>query len=48
MAPTTYDVHYTVQAAEARDRLDDRQRTAFDKGIALRSDSRRTSSWSTR
>jgi hypothetical protein len=35
MAPTTYDVYYTVQAAEARDRLDDRQRTAFDKGIAL-------------
>lgn len=35
MAPTTYDVYYTVQAAAARDRLDDRQRTAFDKGIAL-------------
>jgi hypothetical protein len=35
MAPTTYDVYYTVQAAEARDRLDDRQRTAFDKGIAV-------------
>ena len=35
MAPTTYDVYYTVQAAEARDRLDDRQRAAFDKGIAL-------------
>jgi hypothetical protein len=27
MAPTTYDVYYTVQAAQARDRLDDRQRT---------------------
>ncbi|GGR99058.1 hypothetical protein GCM10010269_42360 [Streptomyces humidus] len=35
MTPTTCDVFYTVQAAEARDRLDDRQRTAFDKGIAL-------------
>ncbi|MGW2616720.1 hypothetical protein [Streptomyces sp. NPDC001500] len=35
MTPTTYDVYYTVQAAEARDRLDDRQRVAFDKGIAL-------------
>ncbi|MGV9450753.1 type II toxin-antitoxin system RelE family toxin [Streptomyces sp. NPDC003635] len=35
MTPTTYDVYYTVQAAEARDRLDDRQRIAFDKGIAL-------------
>ncbi|MFF3845001.1 type II toxin-antitoxin system RelE/ParE family toxin [Streptomyces sp. NPDC002328] len=35
MAPTTYDVFFTVQAAEARDRLDDRQRSAFDKGIAL-------------
>ncbi|MBX7547413.1 hypothetical protein [Streptomyces sp. NPDC004232] len=35
MAPTTYDVYYTVQASEARDRLDDRQRAAFDKGIAL-------------
>ena len=35
MAPTTYDVYYTVQAAEARDRLEDRQRIAFDKGIAL-------------
>ncbi|WP_329413001.1 hypothetical protein OG802_22225 [Streptomyces sp. NBC_00704] len=35
MTPTTYDVSYTVQAAEARDRLDDRQRMAFDKGIAL-------------
>jgi hypothetical protein len=35
MTPTTYDVYYTVQAAEARDRLDDRQRTSFDKGIAL-------------
>ncbi|MEU0600331.1 hypothetical protein ABZ484_19120 [Streptomyces sp. NPDC006393] len=36
MAPTmTYDVYYTVQAAAARDRLDDAQRIAFDKGIAL-------------
>ncbi|MQY35158.1 hypothetical protein SRB17_31300 [Streptomyces sp. RB17] len=36
MAPTTtYDVYYTVQAAAARDRLDDRQRNAFDKGIAM-------------
>ncbi|GEC10694.1 hypothetical protein SSP24_83490 [Streptomyces spinoverrucosus] len=35
MAPTTYDVYFTVQAAEARDRLDDRQRIAFDKGIAM-------------
>ncbi|MFG3658317.1 type II toxin-antitoxin system RelE/ParE family toxin [Streptomyces sp. NPDC047706] len=35
MSPTTYDVYFTVQAAEARDRLDDRQRGAFDKGIAL-------------
>ncbi|MGJ5753739.1 hypothetical protein FB563_1879 [Streptomyces puniciscabiei] len=32
---TTYDVYYTVQAAQARDRLDDRQRNAFDKGIAM-------------
>jgi hypothetical protein len=35
MAPTTYDIYYTVQAAEARDRLDDRQRNAFDKGMAM-------------
>ncbi|WP_320780367.1 hypothetical protein [Streptomyces sp. CRN 30] len=35
MPPTTYEVYFTVQAAEARDRLDDRQRTAFDKGISL-------------
>lgn len=36
MPPTpTYDVYYTVQAAAARDRLDDEQRVAFDKGIAL-------------
>lgn len=35
MPPTTYDVYFTVQAAEARDRLEDRQRVAFDKGIAL-------------
>ncbi|MBK3627572.1 type II toxin-antitoxin system RelE family toxin [Streptomyces asoensis] len=33
--PSTYDVYYTVQAAAARDRLDDQQRTSFDKGIAL-------------
>ncbi|MFB7506104.1 type II toxin-antitoxin system RelE family toxin [Streptomyces broussonetiae] len=32
---TTYDVYYTVQAAAARDRLDDRQRNAFDKGMAM-------------
>ncbi|MFJ4468814.1 type II toxin-antitoxin system RelE/ParE family toxin [Streptomyces sp. NPDC089424] len=35
MSPTTYDVYFTVQAAEARDRLDDGQRIAFDKGISL-------------
>ncbi|MEV7996289.1 hypothetical protein AB0O67_31680 [Streptomyces sp. NPDC086077] len=35
MSPTTYDVYFTVQAADARDRLEDRQRIAFDKGIAL-------------
>jgi hypothetical protein len=36
MAPiATYDVYYTEQAAAARDRLDDLQRNAFDKGIAL-------------
>ncbi|MFE7934422.1 type II toxin-antitoxin system RelE/ParE family toxin [Streptomyces sp. NPDC057456] len=35
MSPSTYDVSYTVQAAEARDRLDDQQRASFDKGIAL-------------
>ncbi|MEU3611177.1 hypothetical protein ABZ725_02515 [Streptomyces sp. NPDC006872] len=35
MSRATYAVYYTVQAAEARDRLDDRQRTTFDKGIAL-------------
>lgn len=35
MTPTTYDVYYTVQAAAARDRLDDRQRVAFDKGMAM-------------
>ncbi|EST31905.1 hypothetical protein [Streptomyces roseochromogenus] len=36
MAPTTtYDVYYTVQAAAARDRLDDRMRNAFDKGMAM-------------
>lgn len=36
MAPArTYQVYYTEQAADARDRLDDRQRTAFDKGISL-------------
>ncbi|MFJ5529756.1 hypothetical protein [Streptomyces sp. NPDC093261] len=31
----TYQVFYTEQAAAARDRLDDRQRAAFDKGIAV-------------
>ncbi|GGV75094.1 MULTISPECIES: type II toxin-antitoxin system RelE family toxin [Streptomyces] len=36
MAPiATYDVYFTEQAAAARDRLDDQQRPAFDKGIAL-------------
>jgi hypothetical protein len=36
MSPVaTYAVYYTEQAAEARDRLDDAQRTAFDKGISL-------------
>ncbi|MGW1545256.1 hypothetical protein ACWCPM_34535 [Streptomyces sp. NPDC002309] len=35
MPPTTYDVYFTVQAAEARDRLEDRQRIGFDKGISL-------------
>ncbi|WP_327184786.1 hypothetical protein [Streptomyces sp. NBC_01334] len=35
MGPSTYAVYYTVQAAEARDRLDDQQRTSFGKGIAL-------------
>jgi hypothetical protein len=36
MAPQrTYQVFYTEQAATARDRLDDRQRTSFDKGIAV-------------
>ncbi|MEV1066552.1 hypothetical protein [Streptomyces sp. NPDC050263] len=35
MSRAAYEVFCTVQAAEARDRLDDRQRTAFDKGIAL-------------
>ncbi|MGW0819933.1 type II toxin-antitoxin system RelE family toxin [Streptomyces sp. NPDC002845] len=36
MAPiSTYDVYYTVQAAAARDRLDDPLRTAFDKGMAM-------------
>ncbi|MET8955461.1 hypothetical protein [Streptomyces sp. NPDC004533] len=31
----TYQVFYTEQAATVRDRLDDRQRAAFDKGIAV-------------
>ncbi|OII70227.1 hypothetical protein [Streptomyces sp. CC77] len=31
----TYQVYFTEQAASARDRLDDHQRSAFDKGIAL-------------
>ncbi|MEU6220457.1 hypothetical protein ABZ845_23510 [Streptomyces sp. NPDC047022] len=31
----TYQVFYTEQAATARDRLDDQQRNAFDKGIAM-------------
>jgi len=31
----TYQIFYTEQAAIARDRLDDRQRAAFDKGIAV-------------
>ncbi|MEI5602001.1 hypothetical protein WB401_34865 [Streptomyces brasiliscabiei] len=36
MAPArTYQVYYTEQAADARDRLDDQQRAAFDKGISL-------------
>ncbi|MFF4402382.1 type II toxin-antitoxin system RelE/ParE family toxin [Streptomyces sp. NPDC001480] len=36
MAPIAqYDVYYTEQAAAARDRLDDQQRIAFDKGIEL-------------
>ncbi|MEV6672815.1 hypothetical protein [Streptomyces sp. NPDC051162] len=34
MTPT-YQVHFTEQAAVRRDRLDDQQRAAFDKGIAL-------------
>lgn len=34
MTPT-YQVHFTEQAAFRRDRLDDQQRAAFDKGIAL-------------
>ncbi|MFE7978509.1 type II toxin-antitoxin system RelE/ParE family toxin [Streptomyces shenzhenensis] len=32
---STYQVYYTEQAAAARDRLDDGQRAAFDKGISL-------------
>ncbi|WP_149827757.1 hypothetical protein [Streptomyces tailanensis] len=35
MLTPTYDVHYAVQAAAARDQLDDEQRATFDKGIAL-------------
>ncbi|KUN08447.1 hypothetical protein AQI95_08745 [Streptomyces yokosukanensis] len=30
-----YTVYYTEQAAAARDRLDDPQRAAFDKGIMM-------------
>ncbi|GCB46452.1 type II toxin-antitoxin system RelE/ParE family toxin [Streptomyces sp. NL15-2K] len=30
-----YTVHYTEQAAAARDRLDEQQRAAFDKGISM-------------
>ncbi|MFF4601878.1 hypothetical protein ACFY12_03845 [Streptomyces sp. NPDC001339] len=33
--PTTYQVYFTEQAAAARDRLDDPQRAAFDKGISV-------------
>ncbi|MGK5631873.1 type II toxin-antitoxin system RelE family toxin [Streptomyces sp. URMC 123] len=33
--PPTYQVYFTEQAAATRDRLDDRQRAAFDKGISL-------------
>ncbi|MBC9730495.1 type II toxin-antitoxin system RelE/ParE family toxin [Streptomyces sp. TRM68367] len=32
---TAYQVHYTEQAAVARDRLDEQQRAAFDKGIMM-------------
>lgn len=31
----TYQVYFTEQAAAVRDRLADRQRSAFDKGIEL-------------
>ncbi|MFI5793311.1 hypothetical protein [Streptomyces sp. NPDC051677] len=34
MPPLTYEVHCTEQAAAVRDRLDRRQRTAFDQGVA--------------
>jgi hypothetical protein len=30
-----YQVHYTEQAAAARDRLDPHERATFDKGIAV-------------
>ncbi|MFE2039876.1 hypothetical protein ACFXAZ_02925 [Streptomyces sp. NPDC059477] len=31
----TYQIYFTEQAAVARDRLDERQRNAFDKGMSL-------------
>jgi hypothetical protein len=31
----TYQVYFTELAAASRDRLDDRQRLSFDKGISL-------------
>ncbi|TGA98225.1 hypothetical protein [Streptomyces sp. MZ04] len=31
----TYRIYFTEQAGAARDRLDDQQRAAFDKGISL-------------
>ncbi|GAA0328853.1 hypothetical protein QZH56_24470 [Streptomyces olivoreticuli] len=34
MTPT-YQIYFTEQAAVRRDRLDDQQRAAFDKGISL-------------
>jgi hypothetical protein len=30
-----YEVHYTEQAAAARDRLDPKQRATFDRGVAV-------------
>ncbi|GAU65113.1 hypothetical protein SSP35_01_04500 [Streptomyces sp. NBRC 110611] len=32
---TAYQVYYTEQAATSRDRLDESQRAAFDKGIMM-------------